>query len=52
MSLLLRLTSSVCDAMTSPAMPYIRVGMPKFITFNTLRQGIYNPRWRRMSSYL
>ena len=40
MSLLLRLTSSVCDAMMSPAMPYIRVGMPKFITFNTLRQGI------------
>ena len=40
MFLLLRLTSSVCDAMMSPAMPYIRVGMPRFITFKTLRQGI------------
>ena len=39
--LLLMLTSSVCDAITSPAMPYIRVGMPRFITFDTLRQGLY-----------
>ena len=41
MFLLLRLTTSVCEAMTSPAMPYIRVGMPRFITFNTLGQSIY-----------
>ena len=41
MSLLLMLTSSVCEAMMSPAMPYIRVGMPKFITFNILRQSLY-----------
>ena len=38
---MLMLTSSVCEAMISPAMPYIRVGMPRFITFNTLRQSLY-----------
>ena len=41
MFLLLRLTTSVCEAMTSPAMPYIKVGMPRFITFSTLGQSIY-----------
>ena len=38
---MLMLTSSVCEAIISPAMPYIRVGRPRFITFNTLRQSLY-----------